>query len=284
MQKYIRRLTEDDFPLFLAMDTGIEDDYIAHFFQRFVHAGDSLYGLFAEDQLAVMAGFSVFAGSYAMLGKLRSDRRFQGKSLATELMTYVKNEALQRKEVKWVGGNTEEKNLPARRVLEKSGLTPRITQYAATAASVFPLETGAGSWKKVTSLKKKQQWLENTYLKENKIFPYECYYPFPAAPSLFGKEELQSWNMYENEAGTRFVITKHDQKRTHYVHVGYPWDDFHRQPGFWETISAAQQELEEKLQEKPIIWLDLPKEAAGSLPPGHPFNLSSIWVLHEAHR
>ncbi|SDO44154.1 GNAT family N-acetyltransferase [Alkalicoccus daliensis] len=281
MDKYIRRLTEDDYSLFQAMDTGIEDDYISHFFHRFIHSGDRIYGMFVEEQLAVMAGYSIYAENYAMLGRLRSDRRFQGKSLATELMTYVKQEALKEEKVHWVGGNTEEKNIPARRVLEKAGLAPRITQYAAVAAEVGMLESGAAPWQEITSPARKREWLESTYVKEGSLFPYQCYYPFPATAALFEEKELASWKMYENPGGTKFVLAKHDQKRTHYLHVGYPWEDF-QEPGLWETITSAQRSLEKEIEEDTKVWLDLPKDAASHLPAQHPFNLSSIWVLHEA--
>lgn len=278
----IRQLHAQDITSFAAMDTGIEDDYIYAYFERFVSGPNSLYGLFIEDQLAAIAGFSIFADRYAMLGRLRSDRRFQGRSLATKLIIFVKEAAWKAEGVTWVGSNTEEKNLPARRVLEKSGLTPKITQYAATASDVSSMESGGEKWKEVTSTARKKAWLREAYLQESRIFPYQCYYPFPATEALLQDAELEAWQMYENPAQDRFVIFSHDQKRTHYLHIGYPWTDFAAQPGLWETISHAKQELSERVGEEAKVWLDLPKQEAVHLPKDHPFQLDSVWMLHEA--
>lgn len=281
-QKTLRQLYPEDIHHFAAMDTGIEDDYIFAFFDRFATEPNRLFGLFIGNQLAAIAGYSIFAGHYAMLGRLRSDRRYQGRSLATDLMTYVKEAAWLADGVKWVGSNTEEKNIPARRVLEKSGLTPRITQYAAVAADVSGLQNGGEQWRQVTSLEEKKAWLQEAYLKRENIFPYQCYYPFPASEALLEDEELQPWKMYENKAQDRFFIAAHDQKRTHYLHVGYPWNDFSEQPGLWETIADAKQQLTAEVGEETKVWLDLPKKNEVHLPEGHPFQLESIWVLHEA--
>lgn len=95
MNKTIRELAAEDFPLLQAMDTGIEDDYIKLFFDRFSTGTNRLYGLFVGDHLASIGGHSVFASRYAMLGRMRSDRRFRGKALSTELMSYIERETLQ---------------------------------------------------------------------------------------------------------------------------------------------------------------------------------------------
>lgn len=278
----IRVLTTEDYHLFAEMDTGIEEDYIKLFFDRFTTGTNRLYGLFVGSQLASIGGYSVFARRYAMLGRMRSDRHFQGKSLSTELMSQIKQEALQADGVEWVGANTEEHNQSARRVLEKIGCSPRIFQYAATATDVSILETGANIWKQVHSLEQKKTWLEKTYLMEGNVFPYQCYYPFPASKALFEEDVIKRWSFFENDEKNRFVIVKHDQKKTNYLHVAYPWDDFASQVGFWETITIARQQLADYLGEETYVWIDLAKEEAASLPANHPFLLSSIWVLYEA--
>ena len=38
-----------------------------------------LFGLFVENKLVSLGGFSIFANEYAMLGRLRSDRSIRGK-------------------------------------------------------------------------------------------------------------------------------------------------------------------------------------------------------------
>lgn len=284
MSEKIRRLTSEDYELYAAMDTGIEDDYINLFFERFAGGTNRLYGLFADGKLASMGGYSIFAGRYAMLGRLRSDRRFQRKSFATELMTHVKNEAFSAEGVRWVGGNTEEGNLPARRVLEKIGCKPKLTQYAATAKEVAAIESGEEVWQEIHSTGRKKYWLEKAYLSKSKVFPYQCYYPFPASAALFTENTIKDWTFYENKAGDRFFLTKHDQKRTHYLHVAYPWNDAWDQKGFWQTVSKAKQNLENELGEEAHIWMDIPKEEITGLPANHPFKLNSVWVLYEAEK
>ncbi|PYZ94699.1 GNAT family N-acetyltransferase [Salipaludibacillus keqinensis] len=282
MNKTIRPLTTDDYPLFEAMDTGIDGDYIKLYFNRFASGANKLYGLFVDGKLASMGGYSIFAGRYAMLGRLRSDRRFQGKSLATELMTHVRQEASEVEGIQWVGANTEEHNQPARRVLEKIGLTSTVIQHAAIAKDVTALEHRRKVWQEVDSFERKKVWLEKVYLRDKNVFPYQCYYTFPASEALFENEQIDRWTFYENHTQNRVVIVKHDQKRTHYLHMAYPWSDFAEQEGLWETVSMAREDLEDRLGEETYVWFDVPKEEATMLPEHHPFQLNSIWVLYEA--
>ncbi|WP_416147470.1 GNAT family N-acetyltransferase [Salipaludibacillus sp. HK11] len=280
MKKTIRVLTSDDFPLYEAMDTSLEDDYIKVIFNYLTTDNNQLYGLFIDNQLAAVAGFTIVAERYAMLGRLRTARSFRGKSYASEIMAYVRDEAFQVSGVEWVGANTEEHNKPTRHILEKIGLTPYITLHTATTQDLSSLDFGANLWQPVHSLERKKEWLQKAFLNDSKVFPYECYYPFPASEPLFPEEHLRKWSFFENDEKTRFVITKHDSKGTDYLHTVYPWNDISSQEGLWETISHSYRQLTEEMGEETRIWIDLTNDALQTLPADHPFSLLSQWILH----
>lgn len=280
MEQVIRQLNREDFPCLKAMKTGIEDDYVVRIFERLVTGQNRLYGLFHEGRLASVCGYTLFGNSHAMIGRIRSDVRSRGKNLATQLTHYVLNEAKNDPTVRWVGANTQENNLPARRVLEKLGLDVYSTDYGATAQGLSTLENGSPPWSEIKDLAHKKAWMERLYLKTGAVFPYECYYPFPATPDLFTDEDLLKWKFYENEDATRLLITKKDFKKYSFLQAIYPWDDLMEQPGLWETISADYRKMADKAEEKCFVWMDLTKQAAASLPEKHPFTLPSPWMLY----
>jgi len=123
-------------------------------------------------------------------------------------------------------------------------------------------------------------WLREAYLKSSSVFPYECYYAFPATNDLFQGHDLNKWNFYENESQTRVLITKYDQKDQHYLHAIYPWSDITAQKGLWETISTDYRKLTKQTEGDTCIWIDLTKEAVKSLPVSHKFELPSPWILY----
>ncbi len=280
MNKQIRMLTSEDFPYLEAMDTGIEDDYVMRIFHRLTIENHRLYGLFIDGQMASMGGYTIFAGRYAMLGRLRSDRRFRGNNLATQLISYIMNEAFQVDGIQWVGANTQEYNTPARRVVEKLRLKPYVMLHGAVTKDTSALETGAKPWKQIDSIERKKHWLKEVYLKSSSVFPYECYYSFPASRQLFCDEDIEKWSFYENDEKTRVLITKYDQKKNHYLHVVYPWSDMLSQKGLWETIAKDYRKLKEQVEGDTYIWIDLTKEEAQSLPVNHQFELPSPWILY----
>jgi RimJ/RimL family protein N-acetyltransferase len=285
MQQLIRSLEAKDFPFLEAMETGIEDDYVKRIFERLVtEENNRLYGLFLDGRLASVCGYTLFAGQFAMLGRIRSDVRFRGKDLASQLTVHVMDEAFKLSHVQWVGANTQEENTAARRVLQKTGFTECSTLYGATSTDVSKLETGGSTWNELLDLERKKNWVNQLYVEADKAFPYECYYPFPASKALFTDEKLTEWSFYENEAGTRMLITKKDFKKYNYLHAIYPWDDLADQPGLWETISADYRKLSLETEDKPYIWMDLTKEQVQALPGKHGFNLPSPWVLYGVSR
>lgn len=280
MNKTIRILNENDYPFYEEMDTGIEFDYVGRIFDRLAAGNNRLYGLFLDDQLVSVGGYSIYAKSYAMLGRLRSDCRFLGNGFSTVVMSHVLNEVLKLDGIQWVGANTQEHNMSAQRVLEKIGLTPRITLHGALIKDTSAIESGAELWTPVTDLERKKEWVSQAYIQTGAIFPYECYYPFPGSANLFQEDDLKQWSFFENADKTRFVITKYDQKKHHYLHAVYLWDDITSQPGLWETIANDYRKLLRQTDDETYIWMDLTKEEAKKLPDNHQFKLPSPWVLY----
>lgn len=284
MTKKIRMLSDDDIQYLEAMDTGIEDDYVYRIFQRLTSDSHRLYGLFIDDKMVSMAGYTIFAKRYAMLGRLRSDRRFRGRNLSTELIAHIKDEAFQENEINWVGANTQKENLPARRIVEKLGFTPYPPLHSAINNDVSQFELSEQPWTRVNCLERKKDLLEQTYVKTKALFPYECYYSFPASADLFQEDKLKQWNFYENEARNRFLITKYDQKKHHYLHVVYPWNDLMTQQGLWETVANDFNELKKKYGDDTYIWTDFTREVVQTLPENHTFQLDSPWMLYGIER
>ncbi|MHA6251750.1 GNAT family N-acetyltransferase [Oceanobacillus sp. CAU 1775] len=275
----IRKLDASDFLLVKNMDTGMEDDYVLRVFPRLTEGNNHLFGLFIDGELAVICGFTIFKKKYAMLGRLRSDKRFRGKNLATTLNEFVIKEALRMDGVKWVGANTEEDNTPARRLLERLGLKEQAMLHGAVTNDLKEMFKNKPAWKEVTNLSEKQNYVNEVLIKNQFIFPYECYYPFPASEELFSGE-LDSWNFFENQDKTRFFILKTDRKKHMYCHVIYPWDDLHKQEGLWETVQMNFEKIKEELEEEAFVWIDLTKAEVENLPSNHPFKIPAAWVLY----
>lgn len=284
MQTGIRKLDTEDFKLVQNMQTSVADDYIPQAFHNLIIEPNILYGLFVDGQLVSIAGYSVFAEELAMLGRLRSDVRFHGHGFATDIMAYIRDAAFENPRIRWVGANTQEENRPTNRVLDKIGLLQNISTYSAIAADVTSFEKQGKTWNKIDDLKRKRYWLDKVYATETTFFPYECYYLLPSIPKLFTDDTIRNWTFYENPAQTRMIIMKHDEKKQTYLHVIYPWDDITEQPGLWETITKAQQQLEKRLKTDVFIWMDLSKQTVNKLPDNHPFDLPSPWTLYAAYR
>ncbi|PSL41462.1 acetyltransferase (GNAT) family protein [Planomicrobium soli] len=285
MEQSIRRLTLEDFPFLEAMETGIEDDYVKRIFERLVTTENNrLYGLFLDNQLTSVCGYTIFADCYAMIGRIRSDIRFRGQALATQLTIYVRDEAFKLPRIQWVGANTQEENEAARRVLEKTGFRECSTLYSATTQDLSKLESNGVPWQEIYGLDQKKSWIYKLYIQTGKVFPYECYYPFPASKDLFSEDKLAEWSFYENETRTRVLITKKDFKKYHYLHAIYPWNDLMEQDGLWETISKNYKNLSSETEEKTYIWMDLTKDQVQSFPEEHAFELPSPWMLYGVWR
>ncbi|WP_280771940.1 GNAT family N-acetyltransferase [Salipaludibacillus daqingensis] len=280
MDKSIRKLHSKDYIYFEAMDTGLEEDYVGRIFEKLTSGNHALYGMFIDSRMVSMGGYSIFAGRYAMLGRLRSDRRFRGNNFATELISHIMNEASQVNGIHWVGANTQEYNTAARRVLEKQKLNCYVKLYGAITNDVSNLETGGKLWNPILSLDQKKEWIKEVYLKSPSVFPYECYYTFPTTDDLFQEEDIQKWSFFESEDKSRVLITKYDQKKDHYLHAVYPWSDISTQRGLWETITNEYNKLVKNTDGETYIWMDLTKEEVITLPNDHKFEVDSPWILY----
>lgn len=284
MKKEIRLLGPNDFVHIQNLKTNVVDDYIPQAFPDLIELPNVLYGLFVDDKLASVAGYTLFGNKVAMLGRLRSDLRFHGHGFATEIMAYVRDIAFKDSKVRWVGANTQAANKPTQRVLNKIGLIHHMTAYGAISSNVMDLETGAQIWNKIDDLPRKQAWLHELYPEETDFFPYGCYYLLPSSKDLFTDQVITDWIFYENEDETRVVIMKHDEKKQTYVHVVYPWDDITKQAGLWKTITEVQQQFVKQFKNDVFIWMDLTEDAVCTLPHNHPFELPSPWTLHGVYR
>jgi len=280
MDKVIRLLTIDDLSYLQAMETGIENDYVNRIFKNLVTGDHRLYGFFLGDKLVSIGGYTIFEKRYAMIGRMRSDQRYRGNSFSSKLMFQVIEDVFKLPNIQWVGANTQEKNLPAQRVLQKLGLIQHSSIQQATTKDVSLLGKGSCTWQEIHDLERKKTWINQLYVKTGAVFPYECYYTFPASEELFPEEKLLKWSFFENDSATRVLITKDDKKDHDYLHTVYPWNDVMEQKGLWETIAAAYQKLANTVEDETFIWMDLSMEATQSLPIDHPFDLPSPWILY----
>jgi len=279
MTEYIRQLTKNDYYLYEKMETNLKEDYILKIFDQLTEKPHTLFGLFKGEMLLATAGYTVYAQNYAMIGRFRSDRRFQGKGYGTKILSYTLEQAQRHPNIKWVGGNTERHNKPALTVLKKLGLPPVITLFPAQTIDVSSLTTGEESWKEIMDLDRKKEWINKTYLNkdfETNIFPYKAYYPFPAEPSLFSNW-LNHVHFFEKQDHSRYLILWKETADKDYLHVSYPWLDFMKQPGFFETLDCK---LKEARSENRTLWIDLTDTEVRTLPAQHPFRLPSPWILH----
>lgn len=284
MSLSFRQLYQNDFALYEQMDTQLEDDYMLRVFNRITSEGNALFGLFENDILVAVAGYTLFAGEFAMMGRLRSDSRYRQNGYGTLITEYIYNEAKRTDGIKWIGANTEKRNTPAQKVLKKLDVPHITTLYAAQADDLSSLITqkDATNWQRVESVDKKRKWLEETYLNpdfDKSVFPFEAYYPFPARPALFTDDRLGEWLCFENKEANRVVFMWEEEKGRKYLHVVYPWSDFMEQPGLFSLISSEFKKSQDRYQTD-AIWMDLTEEEAKLLPDNHSFDLPSPWMLH----
>ncbi|MRG84711.1 GNAT family N-acetyltransferase [Salinibacillus xinjiangensis] len=274
----IRKLNDEDLHTLAQMETGIEDDYVVRIFPRLVNSPEhELYGLFEQNRMLSVAGYSIFAHHYAMLGRLRSDRRYLGKGNATELLTKIIDELKANPQIHWIGANTEEHNKPALKVLQKLGFPSYTPLYPVKLYEGETVEGKSGAlWNKLTTKEEKRNILKLFGKSEFEVFPYQCYYPFPYADYLLSDDGLEQSVFYVNDDQSRFFIVKEDQKKEIYAMVMYPWNDHFQQPGFWNTIMYS---LENHFTEH-RLWIDMTKEGLNNAEQLDKFEVLKPWILH----
>jgi len=282
MTEQLRQLTAEDITYYKEMQTGLDDDYMLQVFDRITAGANYLFGIFVEDELVALSGFTLFKHHYAMLGRLRVDRRYRKNGYGTRIVEYSLKQAALHPDVEWIGANTERHNKAAQAVLKKVGLPPVAMLYAAQTASLETLvSTESTVWEACTDTNRNWDWIRQTYLDpafDKKVFPLEAYYPFPVNEKMF-EGSVEKWRFFENADSTRYVLLWEEFKGKNYMHVVYPWHDFIDQPGLFETI---QQELlkAQQIDSETTIWWDMSEQDTAMLPSGHPFNLPSPWMLH----
>ncbi|WP_053218694.1 GNAT family N-acetyltransferase [Virgibacillus senegalensis] len=274
----IRKLTTDDWNLVKQMQTQLEYDYVVDIFPDLVSSNaHEIYGLFSGNQLAAIAGYTLFPGGMAMLGRLRSDNRFLSQGHATELLNYILAKLKEDPAIQWAGANTNEHNFPARRVLEKLNLEVVTKLHSLPLVEPHLVYGMPGlKWERIDNLEDKRALLDS--LKENAInvFPYECYYPLPLTEGLLTDDYLAESAFYVSPDKQRFFTIKNDQKREWFAQVKYFWNDHFEQPGFLETVKNHVDN--DALQ--PTAWFDFSQSAFEKIPNKHAFRIEDAWVLY----
>ncbi|MCA1011161.1 GNAT family N-acetyltransferase [Halobacillus halophilus] len=276
----VQPLSHKDRPALEAMDTGIEDDYVIRIFEKLIESDShEIFGLFKEGNLLSVGGYSLFGnGKFAMLGRLRSDRRMLMKGNATELLKPIVEQLLRDPQVAWVGANTHLHNLPARRVLQKISLEegPILHFLTLKSPELLTHHKPGPVWEEVTSLQYKKDLLHSTVMTETDIFPYECYYPLPYDYALFTDQYLEQSSFYQSPDASRFVIVNNDTKKFDYSHVKYFWDDHYNQSGFFETILHHWKQHPNNVG----CWIDFSAEGFKRIPDLSPYDVQEPWALY----
>ncbi|WP_067840624.1 GNAT family N-acetyltransferase [Amphibacillus sediminis] len=274
----IKRLSIRDLATYKLMQTGIEGDYIIDVFERLVTPPDhALFGLYQQNQLVSVAGYSIFPGGYAMLGRLRSDIRYQGKGHATQLLLAIIAELEINPNIRWVGGYTNIHNDSARRVLDKLGFQEIKTFYNLPMKDRSLIQSAQGKvWDQVHSLEEKRSILATLAETVLDVYPYECYYPFPYRTDLLTDQKLAETYFYHNYSKDRWLLISNDFKQEAYAHVRYFWDDYFEQAGLFETIDAYLSRQSE--ERKP--YFDFSPKAYQRIPNLAAFEVSDGWVLY----
>lgn len=284
MNAVIRQLLPSEKNFMESMHTGIADDYIIRIFDRLCTGNHVLFGYFINNQLVSTAGYTIFGPGLAMLGRLRSDIRYRGHGYSKQLTKYVLDQAFQTKELKWLGANTQADNIPAQKVLNHIHLEKQTAFYGCTAKRLDVLMDKEPGWQEVTQKELKNKLLNTYHIAKKTFFPLECYYPFPSLPELFQNDQIKSWRFFQEE-GLPPLITKKDIKKEIYLHAVYPYKDLFDRRGLWETIAAAQKDLQNQCPDEEVhIWIDIPASIINHLPENHPFELGSPWLLYGTDR
>ncbi|SDH03263.1 Acetyltransferase (GNAT) family protein [Alteribacillus persepolensis] len=278
---YIRTLAFHDQKAVEKMDTGIPHDYVKEKF-LYLLCHDHLFGAFSGDELISIAGYTVFAEQYAMLGRLRTAAAYRGRGIGTIMMEYVQTKALEQPAVQWTGFITQVTNKQTIKIAQTLMLEPVQTQYYGylTAAGEKALSQRTSSrheWEKVMDNNKKRQLLQRTAndYDRTRVFPYNIYCPLPFEESLWSDRYLDQCQCYQS--GSRLFLLMKDDRIGSYYHVKYFWNDVFEQHGLW-SIVTNQAALSHRR-----IWLDLTPSSARSLPDVSYVKVDTPWTLFGRH-
>ncbi|MFD1020419.1 GNAT family N-acetyltransferase [Thalassobacillus hwangdonensis] len=274
----IKKLIKNDFDAVINMDTGIENDYVIRIFYRLATSDtQGLFGLYEHGQLASIAGYTLFHDTFAMLGRLRTDRNYFSKGYSTQLMNEMCSYLQQFPSIKWIGANTQTHNSSARRVIEKAGMKEVSLHHSLALKRPELLSYAKGDvWNEVTSPDEKLDLLHS--IKDNPLhmFPYECYYPLPFDDVLFTLEYLAESAFFLSPDKSRFVILRNDQKGEDYAHVKYFWNDHYKQPGLFDTLLSYWG----RHPDLDAVWIDFTQEAFQRVPNLEAYDVQEPWLLY----
>ncbi len=274
----MRKLTVDDIALVQQMETNIIDDYILRIFPELVQShSNAVYGLFNQTNLVAIGGYTIFPGGYAMLGRLRSDQRYRLKGYGTEILSYIKKELERDPSINWIGANTNDANIAARRVIENLGLTKvtKLHSLPVTNKNIIGGRTGQ-VWKRIETLAEKKELIGSIEANALGVYPFECYYPFPLTMELLTDEHLNQSHFFRNSSNDRFMVIKNDQKHEWFAQVKYFWNDHFEQPGFWNTVFAYTEQEPEAIK----AWIDFSQQGFDNIPTTDAFEITDAWILY----
>jgi len=274
----IRQLTVEDLELYQKMQTGLDSDYMLRAFERLTTPPEHhLFGLFVGEELATIAGYSLFPGGYAMLGRLRSDMRFRGAGHATAINRYLIDLLETQSEVNWVGGYTNVNNLPARKILHKLDIPELQTYHNMTLVRPDLLNDAPGNvWASIDQIDEKRRVIDQLAEDVLTYYPLECYYPFPYSKELITDEKLAGTRFYHNEPADRWLLISDDVKGDNYAQVRYFWEDYFSQAGLFETVLADIEQSKEPRK----AWFDFTPEAFEKIPNKAAFDIQEAWILY----
>lgn len=268
----IRQLTSDDYESFKEMDTGIEDDYVLRIFPHSVHQ-EATFGIFHYDRLVSIAAYTVFAGQYAILGRVRTDRRYRQNGLSSILLSDLCRKIDHSEKISWVGLATELNNLAMQSISKNLGFS-RLSVFT---SYIINEDVGAlhdraiKEWYEIDGVAEKRSLLKKVRPDENplRIFPYECYYPLPFEETLWSDAYLNKCRFLVRE--DRFIILMKDTKGSSYLHAKYLFEDLFLEPGLFALL------LQESKNQGLRLWVDLPY--SNGLPESYKrFFETTIWT------
>ncbi|MFP7171536.1 GNAT family N-acetyltransferase [Terribacillus halophilus] len=261
----IRQLTIDDYRSVLDMQTGIEDDYVIGSFPQLIeNPAQSLFGLMTEEGLAAVAGVYRLPNGNGILGRLRSDIRYQSKGNATALLKHIIAYCEQDPRMNWLGAITRKSNLPAQRVLDK--LNMRYNSQFISLLMENPGEAefpAAAPWQPIEGTEAKRDAIEQA-AKDTKLafYPYEAYFPIPYAAAILEDEYIEKLSVFRNTDASRIMAIQEDFKGRDLAQIQYFWPDVFEQDGLWAAVFDYLQQSDRQL----VPQLDVSPGNASCIP------------------
>jgi hypothetical protein len=235
----IKQLTMNDYQEVLDMQTGIDDDYVIRLFPQLLeNPAQTLYGLETEGKLAAVAGVVRMPNGNGILGRLRSDIRYQSKGNATVLLQKIIADCEQDPNMHWVGAITQKSNKPAQRVLDKLGL--QLADQFISLIMESPdmtLAAGAQPWQQIMENDAKRDAIEQAVMETQRSFyPYEAYFPIPFASAVLEDDYLEQLAVFQDPNSSKMMALQEDYKGRDLAQIQYFWPDLFEQDGLWAAV------------------------------------------------